>query len=66
MSKHGTLYVVHAGMQGQSYCPSVYETTKRDKAYKYVSDLEKSETEYTKIYIETKPISQYDKRDWED
>ena len=67
MGKNNVLYCVHAGTQGQAYCPVVYETTKQDKAYKYISDLEKSETNYTKIYVEKRPLTVHDKRrDWDD
>ena len=66
MSKGNYLYVVHAGDSSQAYCPIVYETTKEAKAYEFVHDLEKSETNYTKIYIERKPLKNFDKRtDWD-
>ena len=63
MGKNNVLYCVHAGTQGQAYCPVVYETTKQDKAYKYISDLEKSDTIYTKIYVEKRFLTEHDKRD---
>ena len=67
MAKGNTLYVVHAGFRTQAYCPIVYETTKESKAYEYVCELEKSNVDYDKIYIEKKPVTKVNKRDmWDD
>lgn len=60
MSKRNVLYVVHAGQSNEPNCPAIYETTKQEKAYKFMSDLTKSETNYTKIYLEKRYISEYD------
>ena len=67
MSKHNTLYEVHAGKRTQEKCPVIYETTKESKAYEYIRELEKSETDYDKIYVTKRPITCEDKRDrWDD
>lgn len=67
MSKRNNLYVVYAGVG--KYCTPVYESPKRDKAEAYAHALMRDpKCEYNKIYIEVKPITQYNKRDidWED
>lgn len=66
MSKSGTLYSVIAGNRATGY-HVIYETTKRKKADTYAHDLLKRENDYDRVYITSKPLSQFDKRrDWED
>ena len=56
------LYVVYAGdIYG---CKPVYENTKREKAESYAHLLRKDKNSpYSRIYIETKPLTRYNKRD---
>ena len=67
MAKGNILYSVVAGnrLTGYHY---IYETTKREKADKYVADLMRGANDYDKIYIDKSFVNKYDKRnqDWED
>ena len=66
MSKAGILYSVYAGSRETGY-HVIYETTKRSKADSYVHDLLKQNPDYEKVYITSKPLTRFDKRnDWED
>ena len=66
VGKSNVLYRVFAGETSTTmHC--VYETTKRSKAESYAHDLTKQDNNYNKIYITSKPLSNFDKRqDWED
>ena len=65
MAKGNLIYVVYAGTQ--DYCIAVYETTKLDKAERFVHDLTHSKNEYTKVFIDKKySRSGVDKRNYED
>lgn len=61
MSKRNILYVVYAGNQQE--CHILYETTKREKAERFASDLMHENNEYSKIFIERKFLTRLDKRE---
>jgi len=54
------LYLVYAGTQ--QCCVPVYETTKREKAEKYLHHVVMKNKSYTKAYIECIHSSSEDKR----
>ena len=65
VGKNNLVYVVYAGTA--DYCYPIYETTKKDKAERYVHDIMHSNNEYTKVYIDKKYArSGVDKRNYED
>lgn len=67
MGKHNTLYkvVVYTDAKGRD-CQTIYETTSRDKAEKYLSQYLKANDNITRAYIESRPMKSESRRDYED
>lgn len=63
MAKRNVLYRVHAGKRTEANCRVIFETTKESEAYRFISDLEKSDCDYDKIYVEKVFLNTLDKRD---
>ena len=51
MSRRKNLYIVYAGTTSEG-CHPVYETTKREKAEKYLYKVVMRQERYTKAYID--------------